>query len=49
VEIAASGPQEKLDELRRQAERGPDAAIVEAVQDLEEVDEDLEFPFGMRR
>jgi acylphosphatase len=49
VEIAASGPQEKLDELRRQAGRGPDAAMVEAVQDLEEVDEDLEFPFGMRR
>ena len=49
VEIAASGPQEKLDELRRQVLRGPDAADVHQVRDLESVSEDLDFPFGMRR
>ena len=49
VEIAASGPVDKLDELRRQVKRGPDAAFVEEVRDLEEVEDNLEFPFGMRR
>lgn len=49
VEIAASGPQDKLDELKRQVRRGPDAAQVAGVDDLEAVDENLEFPFGMRR
>jgi len=49
VEIAASGPDEKLEELRRQVKRGPDAALVEEVRDLEEVEDNLEFPFGMRR
>ena len=49
VEIAASGPDDKLDELRRQVKRGPDAALVEEVRDLEEVEDNLEFPFGMRR
>lgn len=49
VEVAASGPQDKLDELRRQVRRGPDASEVSEVKDLEELDGDLEFPFGMRR
>lgn len=49
VEIAASGPQEKLEEMRRQIRRGPDAAEVADVRDLEAVDDNLEFPFGMRR
>ncbi len=49
VEIAASGPEEKLDELRRQVRRGPDAAHVAEVTDLETIDGNLEFPFGMRR
>ena len=49
VEIAASGPDEKLEELRRQVKRGPDAALVDEVRDLEEVEDNLEFPFGMRR
>jgi acylphosphatase len=49
VEIAASGSQEKLDELRRQVRRGPDAAHVAEVIDLETIDGNLEFPFGMRR
>jgi acylphosphatase len=49
VELAASGPQEKLDELKRQVRRGPDAAEVDDIRELDEVSEDLEFPFGMRR
>lgn len=49
VEIAASGPQEKLEELRRLVRRGPDGAAVEAVNDLDPVEETLEFPFVMRK
>ena len=49
VELAASGPQEKLEELKRQVRRGPDASEVDDVQELDEVGDDLEFPFGMRR
>ena len=49
VELAASGSQEKLDELRKQVRRGPDAAQVTDVEDLEAIEGDLEFPFGMRR
>jgi acylphosphatase len=49
VELAASGPQDKLDELRKQVRRGPDAADVEDVADLEAVEGDLEYPFGMHR
>ena len=49
VEIAASGPQDKLDQLRRQLARGPDGALVEEVKDLDPVREELEFPFAMRK
>ena len=49
VEVAASGPQEKLDQFRRQLSRGPDAASVEKLEDLEPVTGDLDFPFAMRR
>ena len=49
VEIAASGPQEKLDQLRHALARGPDGALVEAVKDLDPVQEELEFPFAMRK
>ncbi|MEO8578081.1 MAG: acylphosphatase [Gemmatimonadales bacterium] len=49
VEIAAEGPQEKLDQLRRQLARGPDGAFVEAVKDLEPLQEGHEFPFAMRK
>jgi acylphosphatase len=49
VEIAASGPQEKLDELRRQVKRGPDGALVEEVKDLGPIDDELEFPFMMKK
>ena len=49
VEVVATGPQEKLDQLRRQLSRGPDGARVESVTDLDPVVEDLDFPFAMRR
>ena len=49
VEVAASGPEEKLAEFRRQVSRGPDGAHVTGVMDLDEIVEELEFPFGMRR
>jgi acylphosphatase len=49
VELAASGPQEKLDELRRQVSRGPSAAEVTDVKSLEPVESELDFPFAMRR
>lgn len=49
VEVAASGPREKLDQLRRQLARGPDGALVEEVKDLDPVQEGLEFPFAMRK
>jgi acylphosphatase len=49
VELAASGPEEKLAEFRRQVSKGPDGAHVMDVLDLGEVLEELEFPFGMRR
>jgi acylphosphatase len=49
VEVAASGPAEKLEELRKQVTRGPEGAHVADVRDLDEVTDELEFPFGMRR
>lgn len=49
VELAASGPAEKLAEFRRQVSRGPDGAQVTEVLDLGEVAGELEFPFGMHR
>ena len=49
VEVAAAGPQEKLDQFRRQLSRGPDAASVERVAELEPVTDELDFPFAMRR
>ncbi len=49
VEVAASGPQEKLEELRRLVRRGPDGAAVDAVNELDPVDETLDFPFVMRK
>jgi acylphosphatase len=48
VELAASGDQEKLDELRRQVTRGPDGADVTTLDELAPMD-DLEFPFSVRR
>jgi acylphosphatase len=49
VEVAASGPADKLEELRKQVARGPEGAHVADVRDLVEVSDELEFPFGMRR
>ena len=49
VEVAASGPQDRLDQLRRQLSRGPDAASVESISDLEPVEGELDFPFAMKR
>jgi len=48
VEIAASGDQAKLDELRRAVGRGPDGAHVEAIDVLPPV-ENLEYPFSVKR
>ena len=49
VEVAASGPQDRLDQLRRQLSRGPDAASVENIRELEPVEDELDFPFAMKR
>jgi len=49
VEIAAEGPSDKLDELRRMIERGPDGAVVTEVRDLEPLSEALESPFAMKK
>lgn len=49
VEVAASGREEKLEELRRLLEKGPDGAVVSGVIDLEPVVEELDFPFAARR
>ena len=48
VEIAASGDQAKLDELKQAVGRGPDGAVVEALDELQPV-ENLEYPFAVRR
>ncbi len=48
VEIAASGDQAKLDDLRRACARGPDGAWVDAIDQLPPVEE-LEFPFSVKR
>ena len=49
VEVAASGREEKLEELRRLLEKGPDGAVVSGVIDIEPIVEELDFPFAMRR
>jgi acylphosphatase len=48
VEIAALGDQAKLDDLKRAVERGPDGALVEALDELPPV-ENLAYPFAVRR
>ena len=48
VELAASGDQEKLDELKRRVKRGPDGAQVISLDELDPLDEH-EFPFSVRR
>ena len=49
VEIAASGREEKLREFRSLIERGPDGAVVSAIEELEPFEGELDFPFSMRR
>lgn len=49
VEVAASGSEDRLAELRKTLGRGPDGAEVAGVADLDEVSEDMEYPFAMRK
>ncbi len=49
VEVAASGKDESLTELRKLLERGPDGAVVSSVVDLAPLTEELDFPFVMRK
>jgi acylphosphatase len=48
VEIAASGDQAKLDDLRRAVASGPDGALVETIEDLPPLT-DLALPFSVKR
>ncbi len=49
VEVAASGKDERLAELRKLLARGPDGAVVSSVVDLDTLTEELDFPFVMRK
>ncbi|HUQ47771.1 MAG TPA: acylphosphatase [Gemmatimonadaceae bacterium] len=49
VEVAASGSEDRLAELRKLVHRGPDGAEVAEVVDLEEISNDLDYPFAMKK
>ena len=49
VEVAASGSEDRLVELRKLLYRGPDGAEVSEVVDLEEISNDLDYPFAMKK
>lgn len=49
VEVAAAGSEDRLVELRKLLNRGPDGAEVSEVVDLEEISNDLEYPFAMKK
>ena len=49
VEVAAAGSEDRLAELRKLLNRGPDGADVTEVVDLDEVTNDLDYPFGMKK
>ncbi len=49
VEVVASGPDEKLSELRRAIARGPDGAEVSEVLDVEGEADATDFPFAMKK
>jgi acylphosphatase len=49
VEVAASGREDKLEELRGLLRRGPDGASVSDIIELDPIDDELEFPFAMRK
>lgn len=49
VEVAASGSEDRLDELRRLLRRGPDGADVGDVIDINIVEDHLEHPFAVKK
>lgn len=49
VEVAASGSEDRLDELRRLLRRGPDGADVGDVIDMNIVGDHLEHPFSVKK
>lgn len=49
VEIAASGSEDRLAEMRKLLRRGPDGAQVAEVVDLDDSSDELEYPFAMRK
>jgi acylphosphatase len=49
VEVAAGGSEDRLSELSRLLQRGPDGADVTGVVDLGASVGELEFPFAMRK
>ena len=49
VEVAAAGSEDRLTELRKLLKRGPDGAEVSEVAELEEVTNDLDYPFAMKK
>jgi acylphosphatase len=49
VEVAAAGSEDRLAELRKLVSKGPDGANVSEVVDLDEVSDELDFPFAMKK
>jgi acylphosphatase len=49
VEVAAAGSEDRLAELRKLLNRGPDGAEVSEVLDLEPFSEELDYPFAMKK
>lgn len=49
VEVAASGSEDRVAELRKLVSRGPDGAEVSEVVDLEEMGSHLDYPFAMKK
>ncbi len=49
VEVAAAGSEDRLAELRKLLQRGPDGAEVSEVLELEAISDDLDYPFAMKK
>ena len=49
VEIAAAGSEDRLAELRKLIQRGPDGAEVSEFADLDDVTDELDYPFAMKK
>lgn len=49
VEVAAAGSEDRLSELRKLITKGPDGADVSGLLDLDEMDDDLDYPFAMKK